>query len=50
MTKAYVIAHPKVTDMEKFGSDFASKVDATLVPLNHLTFPFILILFSFFLV
>ena len=34
MTKAYVIAHPKVTDMEKFGSDFASKVDATLVPFE----------------
>ena len=34
MTKAYVIAHPKVTDMEKFGSDFASKIDATLVPFE----------------
>jgi len=34
MTKAYVIAHPKVTDMEKFGSDFASKVEATITPFE----------------
>ena len=34
MTKAYVVAHPKVTVMEKFGSDFASKVEATITPFE----------------
>tara|TARA_B100001029_G_scaffold178448_1_gene185238 strand:- start:205 stop:522 length:318 start_codon:yes stop_codon:yes gene_type:complete len=30
MGKAYVIAHPKVTDMDKFMTEYASKVDATV--------------------
>ena len=30
MGKAYVIAHPKIKDMEKFRADYASKVDATI--------------------
>ena len=30
MGKAYVIAHPRVTNMEKFKTDYASKVDATI--------------------
>ena len=30
MGKAYVIAHPKIKDMEKFRADYASKVDATV--------------------
>ena len=30
MTKAYVIAHPKVKDMDKFKKEYASKVDATI--------------------
>lgn len=30
MNKAYVIAHPRVTNMEKFKTDYASKVDATI--------------------
>ena len=30
MGKAYVIAHPKVINMDKFKTDYASKVDATI--------------------
>ena len=30
MTKAYVIAHPRVKDMDKFKNEYASKVDATI--------------------
>ena len=30
MGKAYVIAHPKIKNMEKFRADYASKVDATI--------------------
>ena len=30
MGKAYVIAHPKIKNMENFRADYASKVDATI--------------------
>ena len=30
MRKAYVIAHPKIKNMEKFKADYASKVDSTI--------------------
>ena len=30
MGKAYVIAHPIITDMDKFKEEYASKVDATV--------------------
>ena len=30
MSRVYVIAHPRITNMEKFRNDYASKVDATI--------------------
>ena len=30
MSWVYVIAHPRITNMEKFRNDYASKVDATI--------------------
>ncbi len=34
MTKAYVIAHPRVKDMDTFKNEYASKVDATIEPFG----------------
>ena len=34
MTKAYVIAHPRVKDMDIFKNEYASKVDATIEPFG----------------
>ena len=34
MGKAYVIAHPKVINMDKFKTDYASKVDATIAAIG----------------
>ena len=36
MGKAYVIAHPKVTNMDKFKTDYASKVDATIAAFGEI--------------
>ena len=30
MSRVYVIAHPRIINMEKFRNDYASKVDATI--------------------
>tara|TARA_B100000029_G_scaffold390069_1_gene386772 strand:- start:626 stop:934 length:309 start_codon:yes stop_codon:yes gene_type:complete len=34
MTKAYVIAHPIIKDMDTFKSNYALKVDATIEPFG----------------